>query len=514
MTSRSGTVEPEALEPGSGRGSLIGNLSTWQVLGLSVGLMGLSLSANIDPQGAVPVVGRAIPLSFVIATVGVLLVSYGFIRLTQYFRHSGSVFGFVGATLGPRSGAVAGWALLGSYLCFGIASAIAGGLFGTSLLQNLGIWPSPPLWAPYLLSCVLLLGGVVLAVIPANRGTGLLLAFEGLTIALILAISIAVLIRVTGTGGPQGQRFTMSVFTPPPGTSPSAVFLGAVFGFLAFGGFEGAAALGEEAREPRRAIPRAILGAVLIGGAFYILTSTVEVIGFGTSAHDLAQFHASGSLLGDLGRNYLSAWVGEVVTAGTMISAFGGATACGVGAARLIYAFARSAHVPGATVVSRRWGTPVGAIICSFGAILLVTVVFGWLTSEPALTMFSWTGTVGTLVILVAYLMATAGAMLLLIRVRTMWVPRWQLAIPSAAIVVLGYTIYRNVIPYPAGSAAWLPVAAALWLALPLAAVAIRPRLAASIGSNLMDDEGLAPVGQRAHGEQEPGGAVRRESAP
>ena len=38
-------------------------------------------------------------------------------------------------------------------------------------------------------------------------------------------------------------------------------------------------ALGEEAREPRRTIPRAILGAVLIGGAFYILTSTVEVVG-------------------------------------------------------------------------------------------------------------------------------------------------------------------------------------------------------------------------------------------
>src|ERR1700709_2747048 len=101
------------------------NLSIWQVLGLSVGLIGLSLSVNINPQGAVPVVGRAIPLSFVLATVGVLLVSYGFIRLTQYFHHSGSVFAFVGATLGPRTGTVAGWSLLGSYIGFSIASAIA-----------------------------------------------------------------------------------------------------------------------------------------------------------------------------------------------------------------------------------------------------------------------------------------------------------------------------------------------------------------------------------------------------
>jgi hypothetical protein len=74
MTMDPGALERppvEASEPAR-RGSLLGNLTTWQVLGLSIGLMGLSLSANIDPQGAVPVVGRAIPLSFAIATVGVL----------------------------------------------------------------------------------------------------------------------------------------------------------------------------------------------------------------------------------------------------------------------------------------------------------------------------------------------------------------------------------------------------------------------------------------------------------
>jgi amino acid transporter len=114
MTMDPGALEREAARAGKPewRGPLVGNLTTWQVLGLSIGLMGLSPSANVDPQGAVPVAARAIPLSFVIATVGVLLVSYGFIRLTQYFRHSGSVFGFVGATLGVRSGTVAGWAPL------------------------------------------------------------------------------------------------------------------------------------------------------------------------------------------------------------------------------------------------------------------------------------------------------------------------------------------------------------------------------------------------------------------
>jgi len=37
----------------------------------------------------------------------VLLVAYTFVRLCQYYRHSGSAYAFVGATLGPRAGVVA-----------------------------------------------------------------------------------------------------------------------------------------------------------------------------------------------------------------------------------------------------------------------------------------------------------------------------------------------------------------------------------------------------------------------
>jgi amino acid transporter len=55
-----------------------------------------------------------------------------------------------------------------------------------------------------------------------------------------------------------------------------------VFGFLSFAGFEAAATLGEEAREPRRDIPRAILGTAIFGGVYYVFVTWVEVMGFGT----------------------------------------------------------------------------------------------------------------------------------------------------------------------------------------------------------------------------------------
>jgi amino acid transporter len=470
------------------------NLSIWQVLGLSVGLIGLSLSVNINPQGAEPVIGRAIPLSFVIATVGVLLVSYGFIRLTQYFNHSGSVFAFVGATIGPRAGTVAGWALLGSYLGFSIASAIAGGLFGSSLIDRLGIWPNPPIWLPFLIAIILLVVGGVFGMTPARRGTDFLLICEAITVVLILIVCVIVIVRLAGHTAPGDAHLTMSIFVPQKGVGASAVFLGAIFGFLAFGGFEGAATLGEEARKPRRDIPRAILGTAIIAGIFYIFVSSVEVLGFGTSAADMARFHASGSLLGDLGAAYVGTGVGDVVTAGAMLSAFAGAMACGLGSARLIYSLGRSAGAPGVTVVSRRWGTPIGAIIATFGFMLVVVALFGFVLRTDGLTLFADTGTIGTLVLIVAYIMTTIGAIALLLRHRELHIPRWQLIIPFAAVAVLGYTLYRNVVPYPTGAAAWLPLASLIWLAIPTLSVIVFPRLTRRIGAELTSSEGLTPA--------------------
>ncbi|HEU5426071.1 MAG TPA: hypothetical protein VFU74_04320, partial [Actinocrinis sp.] len=89
-------------------------LNVWQAVGLSVALMAPSMASNINPQASVPSVGRAVPLAFLLAAVGVLLVAYVFVRLCQYFNHSGSVYAFVGATLGPRAGVVAGWGLMGT----------------------------------------------------------------------------------------------------------------------------------------------------------------------------------------------------------------------------------------------------------------------------------------------------------------------------------------------------------------------------------------------------------------
>ncbi|HMZ12886.1 MAG TPA: FGGY-family carbohydrate kinase, partial [Mycobacterium sp.] len=74
-------------------------LSVWSAVGVSVALMAPSMAININPQGTAAVVGRAVPLTFLLASVAVLLIAHTFVRLSQRFNHAGSVYAFVGLTL-------------------------------------------------------------------------------------------------------------------------------------------------------------------------------------------------------------------------------------------------------------------------------------------------------------------------------------------------------------------------------------------------------------------------------
>jgi amino acid transporter len=455
------------------------------------------MAANINPQGSATYAGRAVPLTFLIAAVGVLLVAYSFVRLCQYFHHSGSVYAFVGATLGPRTGVVAGWGLLGTYTFYAVVTSAAAGIFGTAFLQAVGIWHNPPTWAPFVLLAVALVLALVLAIMPVKRGGHVLLSVEGTTVALILIVTAVVLVRLLAGNAPGGHTFTLSVFTVAPGTSSSGLFLGVVFGFLSFAGFEAAATLGEEANRPTRDIPRAILFTAIFGGLYFVVVTAVEVMGFGTGPAGVKAFTTSPSLLGDLGSTYVGNWVGDVITLGTTISAFGCCLACVVGAARLLYALSRDTAGPrGLGQSSSRWGTPVWATLAIVAMAGVIVIIETAVAAQPAaFNSFLWSGTIGTLILLVVYVLATVGCIMLVFVRHKLPVPTWQIVVPIAALVVLGYTLYRNVIPYPTGTPKWFPVVSGAWLVAAVIAVIFAPGTARKLGAALAAREGIAAPG-------------------
>jgi amino acid transporter len=484
--------------------SLRRSLSVWQAVGLSVALMAPSMAANINPQGTATLVGRATPLAFFLAALAVLLIAYVFVRLCQYYRHAGSVYVFTGATLGAHAGAVAGLALMGTYVFYALVTSSAAGIFGASFLDIIGVWNNQPDWAGFLVGFVALALALFLAIVPAKRAAEVLLSVEGATVALIVLVSLVILVKLLAGNVPGDQEFTMKVFSVPSGTPTSDLFLGIIFGILSFAGFEAASTLGEETHNPQRDIPRAILWTAIFGGVYFTVVTAIETMGFGTDDAGIAAFIDSGNkkgALGELGTTYIGAWVGNLITLGACVSAFACCLACVVGASRLLFAISRDlvpGHALGRTGTN---ATPAAAAVVVAVTVFVIGLVDAVFFGAKPFDTFFWSGTIGTLILLVAYLLATAGCIKLIwIDKKMPQVRTWEIVIPLAAVVVIGYTLYRNVWPYPDGNPAqWFPVVAGGWILLVVIVAFAVPGFAERLAVGLReldrgDTEGEAEV--------------------
>jgi amino acid transporter len=478
--------------------SLRRSLSVWQAVGLSVALMAPSMAANINPQGTALTVGRATPLAFFLAAVAVLLIAYVFVRLCQYYRHAGSVYVFTGATLGAPAGAIAGLCLMGTYVFYALVTASAAGIFGASFLDIINVWNDQPSWAGFVVGFVALAVALFLAIVPAKRAAEVLLSAEGITVALILVVTAVVLVRLLAKDTPNDATFTMKVFSVEPGTSTSTLFLGIVFGLLSFAGFEAASTLGEETHNPQRDIPRAILGTAIFGGIYFTVVTAIEMMGFKPTAAGVAKFSSSPALVGDLGTSYIGSWVGDLITLGACVSAFACCLACVVGASRLLFAITRDlapGHPLGRTGTN---ATPAAAAAVVCATVLVMAVICGVFFNAKPFDTFFWSGAIGTLILLVAYLLATAGCIKLIwIDKKMPQVPTWQIVIPLAAVVVIVYTLYRNVLPYPdANPARWFPVAAGGWLLVVVVVTFAVPGFAQRLAQGLRQLDHTGPHGE------------------
>ena len=187
-------------------------LSLVDAAAFSVGLIGPVGAIGLLGTGAALIIGRAVTLSFVFAVIGVALVAYCFIKLSQHISHTGSVYALVGVTLGPRAGFVAGWALMGGYIAIGCGSTIEMGLFGGQFLHDTGILTTSTWWWIALIG---LLGVAALVFSEIRIITRALLTSELIGGVLVTILSLVILAKVIFSHGPSGQTFTLNFLALP-----------------------------------------------------------------------------------------------------------------------------------------------------------------------------------------------------------------------------------------------------------------------------------------------------------
>jgi amino acid transporter len=174
------------------------------------------------------------------------------------------------------------------------------------------------------------------------------------------------------------------------GASISGIRLGLVLAIFSFVGFESATALGHEAKEPLRTIPRAVLQCALGAGAFFILAAYSEVLGFRNAG---LAFDKTDAPMHVLANQVALPTLGIIIDAGAMISMFACLLACITAAARIMLLMGHNGLVPiQLCKTHHRNDTPhiavaITAAAVGIPALVLISLgfsgtdIYGWLGS-------------------------------------------------------------------------------------------------------------------------------------
>jgi amino acid transporter len=444
----------------------LGQLGT---LSISIGVMAPTLAMSITGIGPAGLIGRAAPLAYLFAALGVGLVAYGFVRLSGEVASAGSVYAFVGHAVGERAGFVAGWALLGTYLVFPAVSIAAIAVFGRAFMATTGIAHDAPWIYPALF------GWLVVAVVASREvrtAARSLLAFELASVALILVLMAIIVIKLLTGDAPAGQTVNADWLSLPAGTSLSTVALAATAGFLSFAGFESAGSFGEEATSPTRRIPPAIVTAIVFGGVFYVACVAVQTLGFGTDAAGVAAFASSPAPLGELAQTYVGRGMADALDLAAIVSAIGAGVGCASVCGRMLFALAREGRLPAPLAgVSGATGAPIAGLALVLGFDLTALVVFYAAGSAP-MDVFFYLATIGVLSLLTMYAMTNVAAARHFARTGR----RRETLFPVAGLAVALYVLYHNVRPVPPSPFDVFPYLVAAWLALGIALSVLQRR--------------------------------------
>jgi len=467
---------------GSTRRALRRQIGLLGTISLSVGVMAPTLAMSATGSQAAGLVGRAAPLTFAFAAVGVAFVAYGFVRLSGRFSHAGSVYAYAGLSLGPRAGFFSAWALLGTYIVFPTVSIMGIAIFSTAFLESTGIASSPPWWP------TALAGWAVIAVL-ASRGTRTtvrsLLGVEVVAVALILGLMGVIFAKLATGDAPDGLGYTSAFLHFPPGVTLSTVVFAASVGFLSFAGFEAAGSFGEEAKRPTREIPRSIVAAIAFGAVFYVACMTAQTLGFGTDAAGVDAFSHSAAPLGDLAHAYVGKPMAEVLDVVAVLSAVGAGLGCASVGARMLFALGRDGVLRRElSAVSESRAVPSAALTLELTFSLITIVAFA-IAGTGAKDVFFYLATIGILSLLVMYVVTNVGALRYLFLSGERRAPLWEVVCPIGGIAFAVYTLYKNLWPVPPYPFNVFPYIVAGWLVVGAAATLLVPGLADRIEAQL-----------------------------
>jgi amino acid transporter len=409
-----------------------GALSQAESLGQSIANIGPTLMPAISIAVVAGQAGRGSWLAYLVATVGMMFVAANIGALARRHPQSGSYFLYIGRNFGPLAGALAGWAMIAAYLFTGVAITLSVAIFVDTVLGQVGLnGLVPP--APLLITAFV---GVIwfAGYRDIQFSSRLALVLEGISVAIIVAV-IVLVVRLHATIIDPGQLDIAKL--PLAGVVSALPF--AVFSFV---GFESAATLAQETRNPQIAVPRAIMGSAAGVGIFFAAMAYLMVLGMGGNAGAIA---GSGAPFADVAARAGLGPVAPIIYVAAIISGFACVLASVNAASRLLFSMGRYSFFGAALgTVHGRHRTPHIAVTLACGLVLaasLAMLPFGLLDA------FGLAGTFATLGFLLVYLLVCLVAPVDLRRSGEL-APR-QAGVAAIGAALVGFVLFGSVWPVP-----------------------------------------------------------------
>jgi basic amino acid/polyamine antiporter, APA family len=322
----------------TGRSELKRTIGLWSLSAIGIGgTIGTGIFFILSQ--AVPMAGPAVIWSFAMAGIVAGLTAVCYAELAGAVPVAGSSYSYAYTTLGEFAAVGVGACLLLEWGVAGAAVAVGwsqylnqflGNVFGFQLPEALS--NAPEQGGVFNLPAVVLVVMVALLLI---RGV----SESAKTNAIMVVIKIAVLIMFIAIGV---QGWNSENLTPMAPFGFAGITAAAGVIFFTFVGLDGVAAAGEEAKNPHRNLPLAILIALVTVIVMYVLVALVAV-----AAQPADQFEGQEAGLSQILQDVTGAtWPGTVIAAGAIISIFSVTLVSLYGQTRILFAMSRDGMIP------------------------------------------------------------------------------------------------------------------------------------------------------------------------
>ena len=337
------------------------SLGLWAIVGLGLGYM--TPMTVFDTFGIVTgETDGVVPSAYLVALVAMVFTAISYGRMTRVFPSAGSAYTYASETIHPNVGFLVGWSSLLDYLLLPLVNALIVRLYLESFFPQVPGW----IWVVGYVAVITAMN--LFSMSSTSRVNGILVVFQIVLIAVFVALTWTAL----NAGAGNGTAFSLAPLFH------SGVHLGAVIGgatvvCFSFIGFDAITMYTEEAKDTKT-VPRAIVLALMIGGAIFFIAAWFAQSRFPT----MAGFHFTDDTLPEIAMKTGGMLFQILFVSAAVAAAVASSLASHASVSRMIYVMARN----GSGRVSRtlsyihpRFRTPATAVLL-VGAVSLLAAAF------------------------------------------------------------------------------------------------------------------------------------------